>query len=234
MTAFDVSRVEVLTFDCYGTLIDWETGLWQTLEPLFRRYGVDIASEPALELYAALESEIERGEYRPYRDVLGAVLIGLGGRLHFTPSSSDIAHFSSSVADWPAFADSAHALSALKTRYKLAIVSNVDDELFAHSARRLGVPFDWVVTAQKARAYKPSPAVFRTALAILGVAPERVLHVAQSLYHDVAPARALGLSTVWVNRRHGRSGFGATPPSDARPDFEVPDLWSLAQMLGAA
>ena len=231
MTTFDVRGVEVLTFDCYGTLIDWETGLWQTLEPMLRGYGVDVASERALELYADLESDIERGEYRPYRDVLGAVLIGLGERLRFRPSSSDIARFSSSVADWPAFGDSAAALGALKTRYKLAIVSNVDDDLFAHSARRLGVPFDRVITAQNVRAYKPSPAVFRAALAILGVTPERVLHVAQSLYHDVAPARALGLSTVWVNRRHGRSGFGATPPSDARPDFEVPDLWSLARML---
>jgi 2-haloacid dehalogenase len=229
--AFDISRVEVLTFDCYGTLIDWEAGLWQNLGPLFRRYGVDVASERALELFADLESEIERGEYRPYRDVLGAVLIGLGERLRFTPSASDVARFSGSVADWPAFADSAGALAALKTRFRLAIVSNVDDDLFAHSARRLDVPFDWVITAQQARAYKPSPTVFRTALGIIGVTPERILHVAQSLYHDVAPARTLGLATVWVNRRHGRSGFGATPPSDACPDFEVPDLSSLAQVL---
>ena len=229
-----VRGVEVLTFDCYGTLIDWETGLWQSLEPLFRRYGVDVASERALELYADLESDIERGEYRPYREVLEAVLIGMGDRLRFTPSSSDVERFSRSVADWPAFSDSAGALEALRTRYKLAVVSNVDDDLFVHAARRLAVPFDWVVTAQHARAYKPSHSVFRTALALIGVAPDRILHVAQSLYHDVAPASALGLSTVWVNRRHGRPGFGATPPSDARPDFEVPDLWSLARTLGAA
>ena len=227
----DFTRFEVLTFDCYGTLIDWETGLWQTLGPIFARHGVEVPRDRALELYASLESEVEREEYRPYRAVLETVLLRMGGALGFRPTSPELEQFSSSVADWPAFPDSAPALETLKTTFKLAIVSNVDDDLFAHSARRLGVAFDWIVTAQSVKSYKPSLNNFRVAIDRIGVEPGRILHVAQSLYHDIAPAARLGLSTVWVNRRKGQPGFGATPPADAHPDLEVPDLRSLAITL---
>jgi 2-haloacid dehalogenase len=230
----DAARFEVLTFDCYGTLIDWETGLLAALAPVFARHGVGLSGERTLEVFGALESEIEREPYQPYRDVLGRVLTRMGERLAFTPSPAEAARFADSVGDWPPFADSTAALHALGARHKLAIISNADDDLFARSARRLERTFDWIVTAQSVRAYKPSPVVFRAAFDRIAVPPARILHVAQSLYHDVAPARALGLATVWVNRRRGRPGFGATPPSDARPDFEVPDLESLVHVLGAA
>lgn len=228
----DFDDFEVLTFDCYGTLIDWEAGILAALRPTLRRHRVELGDEPLLELYGALESEIEGGEYRAYRAVLAEVLVRLGKRLGFAPSAAECEAFSLSVRDWPAFADSPRALQALQRKYKLAILSNVDDDLFAHSAARLQVDFDYVITAQQLRSYKPSLNNFRRALERLSRPKEKILHVAQSLFHDIAPAKSIGLATVWVNRRHDRPGAGATPPASARPDLEVPDLQTLARRIG--
>lgn len=222
----------VLTFDCYGTLIDWETGLWAALQPILSRHGITMAPEPALELFGPLETEAERGPYQAYRAVLRTVLEGFGARLGFVPSEAELQQFAASVTAWPAFPDSAGALQALHTRYKLAIISNIDDDLFAASAQRLQVAFDWVITAQQARSYKPAAHNFQLALTRIGLPQQQILHVAQSLYHDIAPARALGLSTVWVNRRHAKPGAGATPAAQAQPDLEVPDLHTLAVRMG--
>lgn len=223
---------EVLTFDCYGTLIDWETGIWQALQPVLARRGVSLSQDEALELYGELEAAAERGEYREYKVVLRQVLAGFGAQLGFTPTEAELAEFAHSVKDWPAFPDSPGALHALKTRYRLAIVSNIDDDLFAYSAQRLEAPFDWVITARQARSYKPSLNNFHVAFERMAIPQDRILHVAQSLYHDIVPAKALGLATVWVNRRHDKPGFGATPAADAQPDLEVPDLQTLAQRVG--
>jgi 2-haloacid dehalogenase len=179
-----------------------------------------------------LETEAERGEYHEYKTVLQMVLKGLGQRLGFVPTANELHHFSTSVRDWPAFHDSAQALQALKKKYKLAIISNIDDDLFAYSAQRLQAKFDWIITAQQARSYKPSLNNFRLAFERIGVPQKKILHVAQSLFHDILPAKALGLSTVWVNRRYDKEGFGATPPAQAEPDLEVPDLQTLARKLG--
>ncbi len=223
---------EVLTFDCYGTLIDWETGIGRALQPILTNHGVDLPTEKALELYSELETAIERGAYYPYKTVLKMVLEGFGARLGFVPSPTELQRFSESIKDWPAFPDSPSALQALKKRYKLAIISNVDDDLFAFSAQHLQTSFDWVITAQQAKSYKPSLNNFRLALERIGLPKQKILHVAQSLFHDIAPAKELGLSTVWVNRRHGREGSGATPPAQAQPDLEVPDLQTLAGIVG--
>lgn len=230
MLNFD--NFEVLTFDCYGTLIDWETGLWASLQPILTRYGVSLSQDAALELYGELEAEAEAGDFLEYKAVLQRALVGMGTRLGFTPTPDELHTFAMSVKEWPAFADSPGALQALKKKYKLAIISNVDDDLFAGSARRLQVDFDWVITAQQVRSYKPSLNNFRQAFARIGVPQANILHVAQSLFHDIAPAKGLGLATVWVNRRHNKPGFGATPPSDAQPDLEAPDLHSLAVKMG--
>jgi len=223
---------EALTFDCYGTLIDWETGIWQALQPTLAAHGVSLERQQALELYAELESQIEAGEYRPYKSVLRLVLQGFGSRLGFTPSEAEMQAFAASVKDWLPFPDTPPALQALRRKYKLAIISNIDDDLFAFSAQKLGAPFDWVITAQQAKSYKPSLNNFRLALERLGLPREKILHVAQSLYHDIAPAKSLGLATVWVNRRRGQAGFGATPPAKAQPDLEVPDLQTLVEIMG--
>jgi 2-haloacid dehalogenase len=227
----DFENYSVLTFDCYGTLIDWETGIWNALNPILRAHQIDLAPDRALELFGKLESEAQRN-YQPYRGILATVLDGFGQQLGFEPTQGEREAFSGSVKDWPAFPDSARALKALKTRYKLAIVSNIDDELFAHSAQRLEVDFDEVVTAQQVQSYKPAPAHFHAAFERLGLPQDKILHVAQSLFHDIAIANSLGLTTVWVNRRHKQGGSGATPPTEARPDLEVPDLESLARMMG--
>ncbi len=228
----DLNAFDVLTFDCYGTLIDWESGLTQALQPILAHHGVHIAMDEALELYGELEAQAERGEYREYKAVLRQVLEGMGSRLGFAATPIELQRFSESVRDWPPFPDSPRALQALKRKYKLAIISNIDDDLFAFSAQRLQVEFDWVITAQQVKSYKPSLNNFRVAFERIGLPRERILHVAQSLYHDIAPAKSLGLSTVWVNRRHGKQGSGATPPAQAQPDLEVPDLQTLAQKAG--
>jgi 2-haloacid dehalogenase len=226
----DFDRFEVLTFDCYGTLIDWEAGICRALRPVFEAHRVAVPDEALLASFGTLEGEIEAGPYKSYRAVLAETLQGLGAKYGFAPSVAERDAFAGSVGDWPAFADSAEALAALKRRYKLAIVSNVDDDLFALSNRRLGVAFDWIVTAQQARSYKPSPENFRLAFARIGVPPERILHVAQSLFHDHVPAKRLGMTTVWINRRQGKEGPGATPPADAEPDLMVPDMASFARL----
>jgi len=223
---------EVITFDCYGTLIDWEAGIWDALQPVFGNYRIDIAREKSLELYGELESEAEAGQYHEYRNVLRMVLKGLGSRLGFVPTETELQRFSESVKDWPAFPDSSLSLQALKKKYKLAVISNIDDDLFASSAQRLGVQFDWIITAQQAKSYKPSLNNFHLAIERMGLPQNKILHAAQSLYHDIVPAKRLGLCTVWINRRHGKKGWGATPPAKARPDLEVPDLRTLAEKTG--
>jgi 2-haloacid dehalogenase len=228
----NLASFEVMTFDCYGTLIDWETGIWGALQPVIADHHIEIAVDQALELYGELESEVERGQYHEYRTVLGMVLKGFGSRVGFTPNEAEVQRFSESVRDWPAFPDSARALQALKKKYKLAILSNIDDALFAFSSQRLGMQFDWIITAQQAKSYKPSLNNFHLGIERIGLPRSKILHVAQSLYHDIVPAKTLGLSTVWINRRHGKKGFGATPPAQVQPDLEVPDLQTLAEMIG--
>ncbi|HYL81049.1 MAG TPA: haloacid dehalogenase type II [Candidatus Acidoferrum sp.] len=223
---------EVLTFDCYGTLIDWEAGISAALGPMLATHHIKPLPDKLLELYGELETAAERGAYREYKIVLRVVLEGLGARLGFVPTAEELQRFSTSVKDWPAFPDSAMALQALQKKYRLAIVSNIDDDLFAFSAERLQVQFNWIITAQQAKSYKPSLNNFRLAFERIGVPQKRILHVAQSLFHDIAPANLLGLSTVWVNRRQNKAGPGATPPAHARPDLEVPDLGTLAAQIG--
>ena len=131
---------------------------------------------------------------------------------------------------WPAFPDSAGALARLHERFRLAVITNCDDDLFAASNDRLGVTFDHVVTAQQVGAYKPSERNFEVAFERIGLPRERILHVAQSLFHDHVPAKRLGMTTGWIDRRHGRSGSGATPPAEARPDMVVPSMAAFAEL----
>ena len=224
------SRFRWLTFDCYGTLIDWESGILAALKPLLAAHEKSLSDDELLELYAELESKAESGEFLPYRRVLEEVVCGIGERLGFTPDEQEESTLAESLPHWPPFPDTVAALQRLATRYKLAVISNVDDDLFAQTARLLQVPFAEVITAQQAGSYKPSVSNFRLALQRLQANPDEVLHVAQSLYHDILPARVVGLATVWVNRRAGRTGPGATPVATAQPDLEVPDLKSLAAL----
>jgi 2-haloacid dehalogenase len=164
--------------------------------------------------------------------VLHTVIMGLGRAFGAPLSEAEAEALPDSVKDWPAFSDTPASLAALQKRFRLAVLSNVDDDLFAASAPKLGVTLDALVTAQQCRSYKPLPHNFRVLLERTGAAPGELIHVAQSLYHDHAPAKALGLRTVWINRRAGRRGAGTTPPASAAPNLELPDLASLAAMVG--
>ena len=224
----DYGRFEALTFDCYGTLIDWEAGFTAAFDRVFRAHGIDANIEDVLARYARHEATAEAGPYLRYRDVLIGGLRGVASELGFEPTANEAAAFGGSVADWPAFPDSAAALARLKDRFRLGVITNCDDDLFAASNERLGVEFDWIVTAQQVGSYKPDERNFLVAFERLGLPRERILHVAQSLFHDHAPAQRLGLTSVWIDRRRGRPGSGATPDAAATPDATFADMASFA------
>jgi len=224
------SNFEVLTFDCYGTLIDWETGIFTALKPVLAAHGKSIADVQLLELYGEFESQAEAGEYRSYREVLRSVVRAFGKRLAFTPTVEEVDSLPNSVTKWRPWPDTVRALKKLSTRYRLAIISNIDDDLFHATRQYLPVEFDSVTTAEQAACYKPALDIFKMALNKGGVSPARILHVGQSIYHDVLPAQSLGLATVWVNRPSPRTGVGAVKPAQGKPDLEVPDLESLAKL----
>jgi 2-haloacid dehalogenase len=224
------SNFEMLTFDCYGTLIDWEAGIFTALKPVLAVHGKFIADDQLLELYGEFESQAEAGEYRPYREVLKTVVRALGKRLDFPPTVEEVDSLSNSIAKWQPWPDTVCALKKLSTRYRLAIISNIDDDLFTATRRCLPVEFDSVTTAEQAAGYKPSLNIFKMALGKSKLSPDRILHVGQSIYHDVLPAQSLGLATAWVNRPSPRAGVGAVKPARGKPDLEIPDLESLAEI----
>jgi 2-haloacid dehalogenase len=226
----DFHRFQALTFDCYGTMIDWEKGIFSALRPILAAHGKALSDFALLELYSELELKAEQGEFRKYREVLQSVVAGFGKRLGFKPSEEEIRSLPGTLPQWPPFPDTVAALKRLQTRYRLAVISNIDDDLFASSEPKLQAQFDQVITAEQARSYKPSLNNFRLALKRLGLAPDQVLHVGQSLYHDVTPAKSLGIATVWVNRPSPRSGAGAARTADGKPDLEVSDLATLADI----
>lgn len=231
----DFTRFDAVTFDCYGTLIDWEQGIVNALQPVLAPHGVDASEDQLLERYARHEAALEAGDYLPYREILAGALRRLCDELGLGCSDAEAAEFARAVGTWPAFEDTAVALRRLQDRFRLGVITNCDRDLFALSNRRLGITFDWVVTAEDARSYKPSLETFEVAFAAIGVPRDRILHVAQSLYHDHLPAKRLGLATVWIDRRHARAGFGATPEAYAVPDLTFPDLRSFADIaLGHA
>ena len=230
--AVDFAAYDVLTFDCYGTLIDWETGLLAALREALPG-SVDVGDDALLETYARHEAEAERPPYRTYREVLAAGVRGVADDLRLDVGDDPVARFAESVLEWPAFPDSAEALGRLHERFRLGVITNCDADLFAASSERLGTDFDWVITADAARAYKPALTGFELAFTTIPVSRERILHVAQSLFHDHVPAKQLGLTTVWIDRRHDRPGSGATPPARATPDATFPSMQAFADAVSA-
>jgi 2-haloacid dehalogenase len=230
----EIADFEAISFDCYGTLIDWESGLLAVLRPWALHRELTLDDEALLAAYAGYEERTEAEHPRtPYPEVLRRSMTALGRDLGAEVTAEDADMLAMSVPNWPAFPDSAAALADLAQQYKLIILSNVDRTSFAGSSQRLGVAFDSVLTAQDIGYYKPSPwnfAALQEAARRLGVAEGRLLHAAQSLFHDHVPAKAAGLRTVWINRRHDRPGWGATPapPVDVTPDWEFPSMAAFA------
>ncbi len=228
LTDLDYGRFEALTFDCYGTLIDWEAGILAGIRPSLAARGVTPPDDELLEVYAAAEAALEAGPYQRYREILGRSMREVAAHYGVGLDLPEVAAFADSVGAWPGFSDSPEALALLEQRFRMGVIINCDDDLFARSAARLETTFDWVITAQTAHSYKPDPHSFEVAFERIEVPRERILHVAQSLFHDHVPAKALGMTTVWINRRHDRPRSGATPPADATPDATFPDMASFA------
>jgi putative hydrolase of the HAD superfamily len=232
----DFQHFKALSFDCYGTLIDWETGISVALEEWADGAGVNVSTPSMLGLVSEIETAVqaERSPAPLYPEVLAEVLRRIGGRLGVRVTAVAAERFAGTVGEWPAFADSPPALSRLSKRFRLIIVSNVDRSSFAASNQRLGVTFDKIITAEDVGAYKPRPEHFEAlfdSLPAMGVSRDELLHVAQSLYHDHEPARRLGLPSVWIDRGRDRSGAGATPPpadSSIEPQWRFPTLEAFA------
>jgi 2-haloacid dehalogenase len=224
----DFTRFEILTFDCYGTLINWEAGILPALHRILSAHGQKLEDATLLKMYGDFEQLSEQGDFHPYRKVLESVVRRFGAQLGFTPTDEEARSLPESLPNWRPWPDTVAALRQLKSRFRLAIVSNVDDDLFAGTRPQLGVEFDEVITAQQAQAYKPSQKMFELALSRIHAPAHRVLHVGQSIYHDVIPAQVLGLATVWVNRPSARPGVGAVKAAEAKPDLIVESLQELA------
>jgi 2-haloacid dehalogenase len=227
---------KALTFDCYGTLIDWETGLYNALQPLLQAGAVTLGRDEVLAVFARHEAAQEAATPQMiYSELLAEVHRRLAGEWGVKADEGRAVAFGKSVPDWPEFPDTQASLQYLQRYYKLVILSNVDRENFAGTNRRLGVTFDAICTAQDIGSYKPDPRNFAyliKTLAGLGVLKRNILHTAQSLFHDHGPAQAAGLSSAWIDRRHEREGWGATvaPVGTPRYDFRFA---SMADMVKA-
>ena len=228
-----LSEFSALTFDCYGTLIDWERGMMDALGPWRQRTGVAVDENALLTAYGRQETVVQtENPTMLYRDVVAAVLGRMADEFDVPAKDDEMRAFGNAVGAWPPFPDSIEALAYLSQHFKLVAITNVDNQSFSRTHLLLGEPFHAVVTAEDVGSYKPAHKNFHYAFgkaSELGVAREKILHVAQSLYHDIAPARALGLANVWVDRQTGH-GAGMTPPTNAEPDLRVTTLAELAAL----
>jgi 2-haloacid dehalogenase len=233
----DLARYEALSFDCYGTLIDWEAGIAAVLCPWAAEQGLDSSPDTLLAAYGQHEAALEREQPTAlYPEILAAAFRRLGATLGRPVSHSWAERLGTSVPDWPAFPDSADALVRLAHRYRLIVLSNIHHDGFAGSNKRLQGEFSAVITAEDVGSYKPHEGHFRaldSTLAELGVGRAALLHVAQSLFHDHVPAQREGLASVWINRRHDRPGWGATPEPTAEFSYNL-EFESMADFADAA
>jgi putative hydrolase of the HAD superfamily len=240
VTELDLTRFSALSFDCYGTLIDWETGIAAVLSPWSREQGLEVTDEQLLRAYADNEAAIEReAPTARYPDVITAAFRRTGAGFGASVSAEWAERLGNSVPDWPAFGDSADALARLARHYRLIIVSNVHRDGFAGSNRQLRGDFAAIITAEDVGGYKPAENHFRAldaTLTELGVPRTALLHTAQSLFHDHVAAKREGLPSVWINRRHDQPGWGATPqPSgDWSYDLEFPSMAAFADAVDHA
>jgi 2-haloacid dehalogenase len=226
----DFDRFEAMSFDCYGTLIDWETGIANALRPWATRNGLDLDDQALIAAHGRYETHVQDDMPSAlYPVILGETLRRVGSELGANVTDDDAATYGDSVKDWPAFPDTAAALSRLSTRFKLIILSNIDRASFAASNPRLGMTFDAIVTAEDVGSYKPKRGHFDRLfeeIERLGVARDQLVHVAESIFHDHEPAAALGLPSVWIHRRHDKGGTGAT----ATPSGDVSPTWRFTSM----
>lgn len=231
----DPGDIRALTFDCYGTLIDWETGILGTLEPLLARHALNPGPRRLLELYSRIEPEVQREDYRPYREVLGEVTRRIARELGFEATPDEARALADSLGEWPAFAETPRVLARLAEHFRLGVLSNIDRDLFELSRRHIraehGFDFELVVTAQDTRSYKPAIGHFWRAMELLRLPGARILHAAESPFHDIAPAQSLGLRTAWINRRAHKGGLAASRDASIEPDIEATSLRELESVI---
>ncbi|KND57374.1 2-haloalkanoic acid dehalogenase [Candidatus Paraburkholderia schumanniana] len=231
----ELTDFDTLTFDCYGTLIDWETGIFEGLRPLLQRVRPAPTRDQVLEAHARHESSQQK--YTPakrYQELLAIVYKRLAEEWGVSHTHEECVAYGRSIRNWPAFEDSANALHYLKQHYKLVILSNVDNESFTHSNAKLQVEFDAIITAEDVGSYKPSARNFEYMIGKLGergIRKEKILHTAESLFHDHKPANKFGLTSCWIYRRHAQPGFGATMDSGSQPkiDFRFNSMADLVR-----
>ena len=233
MSAPWLADITHLTFDCYGTLIDWEQGILAAVQPLFDRCGTAVTPEAILQSYVAHEARLEAQGWKPYREILHDVMAGMAADFRLQVSGAELESLGESLPDWPRFPDTVVALQALSRQFQLVILSNTDDDLLAETQKRLQTDFVATITAEQVKSYKPGHAHFYEARRRLGVETNQILHVAQSLYHDHVPARELGFHTAWVNRPSRLAGTGLAPAATVQPNLTTPDLATLAAQLSA-
>ena len=228
------ASIRLITFDCYGTLIDWESGMLAALRPMFSREAPQVSDAQLLELYGEIEAEIEAGPYLPYRQVLARVAQEIGRRTGVNVSAEEGRAFADSLTSWKPFTDTVTALQSMAKQFRLGIISNVDDDLFAETRKKFApVEFDFVVTAQQCQSYKPALKNFEEAIRRSGVSKNQIMHVGQSIYHDIEPANTLGIVNAWVNRPSIRQGAGPVKLGTGKPTHEVHSLAELAVLVSA-
>ena len=226
MLSFD--SYQWLSFDCYGTLVDWETGISEAANEVFARHGVQKTKDEILAMFADAEPQVQTsGEFLNYRGVLRGVFEIMARQANVQLTGLEADALFDSLPRWPVFHEATDALRALRTRYKLAIISNVDDDLFERSEEAMGIKFDAVITSLQAGSYKPNLQNFHLARERMNVENVNWLHVAESLYHDIGPANLLNVDSVWVKRP---DRGGGTRTTDAVPSLVVSDLAELAAM----
>jgi len=215
-------RFDVVTFDCYGTLIDWESGIRKAFLAAASADGAQVRPEEILPAYAEIEPGVEAEGYRAYRDVLARTAVGVAERFGWKVGLERARFLAESLPSWAPFPDTNRALEELAAAgCRLGILSNVDDDLLAGTRRHFSVAFSPIVTAAQVRSYKPAPGHFLEARRRIP-AGARWLHAAQSYFHDVVPCKALGIPVAWINRKGEAAG------ADGAPDRELPDLAALA------
>jgi 2-haloacid dehalogenase len=220
-----------ISFDCYGTLIDWESGILACFEDLKKRYDIKISDIEILKLYANFEADEEHKSFRTYREILVSVLERFANHLSFTLLAEDKYALAESVKKWPPFPDTSLALKELQKKYKLVIISNIDDDLFAYSEALMDIKFDHIFTAQQMKNYKPALANFEYVQNALSLDKAEWLHVAQSLYHDHVPASKLGIKSVWIKRKSKAGDQGVAPQVDYMPKEKYEDMKSFSEAI---
>lgn len=216
---------DIITFDCYGTLIDWEGGIIAAFQSEAAKDGVELKPDEIIAEYSTEEPAVESGPHRSYREVLDETARRVAAKLGWIIEPERAVFLAASLPGWKPFPDTNAALERLASRFELGILSNIDDNLLAATRRHFTVEFDLIVTAQQVKSYKPAPAHFKEALA--RTAGKRLLHAAQSYFHDVVPTSKLGIPVVWVNR-HG----SPVQPGGPLPTHEVRTLTELADFVG--